>query len=196
MDNPLLTNRWWNRHRNPMFSSDPSSLFPIKQRSASEARQVEVEWEDKSKHTVFSMLIPPHLFLSGFHTVYSEHGQKDSHVKTELFVRTVSERLTLLGYVFQLHSYKWLFARGASFLPTPPLYGKNVHVLFGFFLNDIVAKINFSSAFLGRFDWRSKCYPSVLCENPLKTLILKECVWGGESKLGTPDQQDHMKCEH
>lgn len=30
VDKPLLTNRWWNRHRNLMLPSDPSSLVPIK----------------------------------------------------------------------------------------------------------------------------------------------------------------------
>jgi len=67
------------------------------------------------------MLIPPHLFLSGFHAIYPELGQKDSHIKTEL-LEQYQERLTLLGDVFWLHSYQLLFTGEAL------LYKQNVYI--------------------------------------------------------------------
>ena len=64
-----------------------------------------------------------------------------------------------------------------------------------------LTKINFSSVFLGNFDWGSKHNPIVvffffLGENAPKTLIVNGCVGGEVSKLGTPDCQDHTKSEH
>jgi len=102
------------RHRILMLSIDPSSLVPIKYRSAPEARQVEAEWEDKAKHCLQRADSSPCIsawFPNPPLRVWTERQPHQNGV-----VRQYQGRLPMLGCVFWLHSYKKLFkAVGATF---------------------------------------------------------------------------------
>lgn len=128
--------------------------------------------------TVCSVLIPPRVFLPGFQTPRSEYGQKDSHIKTELWdnIREGFPCWVVFSDFIPIKSSskQWglhFFFFSFFFLS----HGRDLYVWFLFLLNDIMAKINASSVFLGGFNVISKHCPN-----------LRTCpsLWLGKGTLG------------
>lgn len=138
---------------------------------------MEAEWEDKAKHCLQRADSSPCIsawFPNPPLRVWTERQPHQNGV-----VRQYQGRLPMLGCVFWLHSYKKLFkAVGATFFFLFFFFlshGRDLYVWFLFLLNDIMAKINASSVFLGGFNVISKHCPN-----------LRTCpsLWLGKGTLG------------